>query len=148
MHEIILSVAHITLIVAWATFITAQTALLRPAWLNAAVLPRLIRLNYLALLCAVLLLVSGLARLFVGAKPWAFYLPQYALHIKLILFVLMLGMGWMPLRAYRLWQKQWAVDLTLPTEFMQNRARTWLMWQSHLFVVLIVLGACLARGVF
>ena len=128
MIEILLSTLHITLIVSWATFIAAQTALLRPAWLNAAVIMRLIRLNYLALGCAVLLLASGVARLFLGAKPWVFYAPQIALHIKLTVFFMVMGMGYIPLRAYRTWQKQWSMDLSLPTASMQNRARLWLMW--------------------
>lgn len=148
MTEILLSALHITLILAWTSFIASQAALCHPEWLNAAVIARLIRLNHLATVCAVLLLGSGLARVVWGVKTWFFYVLQWGLYVKVAVFLVVLLMGYIPLRRYHVWQKGWDSDSVLPSIHEQYHARRWLMWQSHLLMVLIVLGACLARGVF
>ena len=146
--EIILSASHILLIMGWVSFLAAQTALSHAEWMNVAVLRRLLRLDSYAWLCALLLLLSGVLRLFLGLKGWDFFATQWALYLKITVFgSLLLIEFWVSLQ-YRLRWRAHEADATLPDGPHIRNVRKALILQTHLMIVLPILGALLSRGVF
>ena len=145
--EVILSATHILLIMGWVTFLAAQTALCHIPWNQSAVLLRLMRLDKLAWVCALLLLVSGFARMFLGMKGWLFFATQWALYAKLAVFFLMLVLEfWVSFR-YRSWFAQGQGQQQLPEPAQIKKVYRVLMIQTHLMVALPILAALLARGI-
>ena len=68
MLEALLAYAHFVTILAVVVFLTSETALCRPEWMNAAVVHRLVRIDRIYLVSALALLATGLARTFWGVK--------------------------------------------------------------------------------
>ena len=60
--------AHLIAILTWVVFIGSTTALTRADWLNTAALARLAQVDRLAAIGAVLVLITGLARVAFGVK--------------------------------------------------------------------------------
>ena len=146
--EIILSASHILLIMGWVSFLAAQTALSHADWMNAAVLRRLMRLDFYAWLCALLLLMSGVLRLYFGMKGWEFFVTQWALYLKLTVFGLLLLIEFWVTLQYRLWWHAREDGTSLPDVQHIRNVRKALMLQTHLMIALPILGAMLSRGVF
>lgn len=146
--EIILSASHILLIMGWVSFLAAQTALSHADWMSAPVLRRLMRLDYYAWLCALLLLLSGVLRLYYGMKGWAFFATQWTLYLKIMVFgFLLLIEFWVTLQ-HRLWWRAHEDSASLPDAPHIRNVRKALMLQTHLMIALPILGAMLSRGVF
>lgn len=137
---------HLMAFLALAVFLTSQTALCRAAWLNAAVVERLARLDLLYWASAAAVLASGLARLAWGVKGAGFYALHPLLHLKWLLFGLMLVLAVPPARAVRRWRRQLRADGRLPDAAEPARVRRWLMWQAHVMPLLPLAAVFLARG--
>ena len=138
---------HISAFLGWIVFASAQAALCRTEWLNAAVVPRLVRLDVILWIATAAVLLSGLARIYWGAKGSAWYWSNWLLHLKLTLFlvaaVLMLG----PTRRIARWQRALAADASLPAAHEVQGVRRLVMIEAHLMVLIPLLGVFLARGV-
>ena len=65
--EALLSYAHILAILTMTVFLASEAALCRTEWLNAAVVPRLVRLDVILWIATAAVLLSGLARIYWGA---------------------------------------------------------------------------------
>src|SRR5450830_855548 len=81
--EALLASLHLLAILTLVVFLSSEAALCRPEWLNAAVVERLPRVDLFYGLAVVLVLITGLARVFLGIKGAAWYGPQPLLHLKL-----------------------------------------------------------------
>ncbi|RIX70400.1 DUF2214 family protein, partial [Acidovorax cavernicola] len=64
--EATLAALHILAVLTLVVFLSSQAALCRAEWMNAAVVRRLARLDLIDGLAALLLLLTGLARLYWG----------------------------------------------------------------------------------
>ena len=104
MREVMLSYLHILMILSMTVFLSAEAALCRQEWMNAKVVRRLVRLDLIYGVLALLTLLSGLARLFWGAKGLEFYLSNPVFHLKLTLFVLMLLLSIRPTLTFLRWR--------------------------------------------
>lgn len=146
--ESLLAWAHIMAFIMLATFMTAETALCRADWMNPAVVRRLVRMNALSLLSALIVLATGVARTFWGMKGAGWYWSQHLLHAKIALLVAMALLLFMAARRYRSWRHRLDADGALPAADELKKTRLLVMWAAHLMVVVVLLAVFLARGVF
>ena len=147
MLEAALAYAHLIAILTWVVFIGSSTALTRAEWLNPAALARLARVDRLAALGAMAVLVTGAARVVWGAKGTAWYLDQPLLWGKVALWLLMVAGGVSASRHIQRWQRQSASGGGLPAVQEVAAVRRRLMAASHLLVVVPVLAVLLARSI-
>ena len=82
-----LAYAHIIAILALVVFLSSEAALCRPEWLNAAVVHRLGRVDFIYMLAAIAVLLTGLSRTVWGVKGLSWYWHQPLLHLKVTLFL-------------------------------------------------------------
>jgi putative membrane protein len=139
MTEALLAYAHFVAILMLVVFVTSEAALCRPEWMNAAVV---------RLLAAVAVLGTGLARAHWGVKGVGWYWGQPLLHAKVTLFALIGLMSLKPTFAFIRWKRELHATGALPDEAEVRRIRRWIMAQAHLLLVLPLLGAFLARGIW
>jgi len=146
--EALLAYFHIAAILALVVFLTSEAALCRPEWLNAAAVRRLARVDFLYMVAAIAVLLTGVARSFWGFKGMGWYWHQPLLHLKLTLFAAIGLMSIKPTIAFARWRKRLDADGSLPPEAEIRQARRWVMVQAHLLALVPLAGTLLARGVF
>ena len=146
MQEAWLAFFHISAVLGWIVFASSEAALCRREWLNGAVVQRLVRLDRILWIATAAVLVTGLLRVYLGAKGAGWYAGNWLLHLKLTLFVvavlLMLG----PTRRFRRWHARWQRDGALPGEQDIASARKLVMLETHLVAVIPLAAVFLARG--
>ena len=145
--ESALAYLHILAILAVVVFLTSEAALCRPEWVNAAVVRRLVRVDVLYLVAAVVLLATGLARAWFGIKGAAWYWAQPLLHLKLTLFVVIGLLSIKPTRAFLRWQRQLDANGTLPAAEEIRATRRRVMIEAHLLILVPLFGVLMARGI-
>lgn len=148
MLEALLAYAHFVTILAVVVFLTSETALCRPEWMNAAVVHRLVRIHRIYLVSALALLATGLARTFWGVKGMGWYWAQPLLHLKVTLFVVIAIMSIKPTLLFLRWRRILDETGALPPQSEVRQARGWLMIQAHLLVLVPLAAALLARGIW
>ena len=134
--------AILTLVV----FMSSQAALCRIEWLNAAVVERLVRLDVIYNVTALVLLLTGLARVVWGIKGMSWYVSQPLFHVKVTLFVVMVLLSIWPTLSFRRWRSQLRATGALPQARGVRRARRLVMVQSHILPVVAVIALFWARG--
>lgn len=144
--EALLASFHLLAILTLVVFLSSEAALCRPEWLNAAVVERLPRVDLFYGLAVALVLITGLARVFLGVKGAAWYATQPLLHLKVGLLALMGLLSISPSLAFRRWRRECRATGVLPDATEVRRVRRLVMWQAHLFPVIPVVAAFWARG--
>lgn len=144
--EAVLAALHIVAILTLVVFLSSQAALCRAEWMNAAVVQRLARLDLIYGITAVLLLLTGLARLYWGAKGVSWYVSQPLFHLKMTLFVAAGLLSIKPSIAYRRWLQGWKATGALPAAEAVQQTRRWVMLQAHLIPVIAIIATFWARG--
>lgn len=144
--EAVLASLHLLAILTLVVFVTSQAALCRSEWMNAAVVQRLARLDAIYGIVAVLLLLTGLARLFWGVKGLAGYTGSPLFHLKMTLFVVGALLSIKPTLAFRRWKRALDASGQLPSEDAIAQTRRWVMWQAHAIPVIAVVAIFWARG--
>lgn len=148
MLETLLAYTHILAFLSWTVFLTSQTALARPEWINAAVVDRLVRVDRIALAAGAAVLATGLARVAWGAKGPQWTLAQPLLWGKLALFGWMAWDSWRAHLQYLRWQRTLQVHGQLPSVEVIDAQRRRVMRAAHLMMWLPLLGVMLSRGWF
>ncbi|PPE69993.1 DUF2214 family protein [Caldimonas thermodepolymerans] len=146
--EALLAYAHLLAILSLVVFLTSEAALCRPEWINAAVVRRLARVDFIYMLTAIAVLATGLARTWWGAKGMGWYWSQPLLHLKVTLFVVIGLMSIRPTRAFLRWRKAVEAGGALPPEDEVRQVRRWVMVQAHLMLLIPLAATLLARGVW
>ena len=127
--------------------LTAQAVLLRPN-LAPATVGRLALYDRLYLVSAIAVLLTGLARLMMGAKGMDFFMPNPWFHAKITLFVVIGLCSIPPTLAFLRWKRQAASEPGfVPADTEIRRARRWVMIESHLLILVPLCAALMARGV-
>jgi putative membrane protein len=145
--EPLLAYLHFAAILGLVAFLTSEAALCRPEWMNAAIVHRLLRVDRLYLVAAIVVLATGVARTWWGAKGFGWYWSQPLLHLKVTLFVVIGVMSAVPTRAFMRWRRTLAASGALPPAEEVRRARRWIMIQAHALLLIPLAAALLARGV-
>ena len=144
--EAVLASFHLLAILTLVVFLTSQAALCRSEWMNAAVVQRLARLDAIYGIVAVVVLLTGLARLFLGVKGIAGYAGSPLFHLKMTLFVVGGLLSIKPTIAFRRWKRALDASGQLPSEEDVAGARRWVMWQAHVIPLIAVIAIFWARG--
>lgn len=146
--ESLLAYAHFAAILGVVVFITSEAALCRMEWLNEAVVRRLVRVDVIYLTATFIVLLTGLARTWLGMKGTAWYWQQPLLHVKLTLFVVIVLMAVPCTLAFRRWLKQLNAKGTLPDAADVRRVRRLVMIQAHIMLLIPLAASLLARGIW
>ncbi|WP_291384727.1 MULTISPECIES: DUF2214 family protein [Achromobacter] len=138
---------HYLAIFVMVVVMTAEAVLLRPD-LTASGVKRLIIYDRLYGLSAILVLITGVLRLTLGAKGAAFYMSNPWFHAKISLFVVIAVCSIPPTLTFLRWSKQRRQQPEfIPTLPEIKRARRWVMIASHLFIFLPLFAVLMARGI-
>jgi len=146
MQEALLAYAHLLAILTLVVFLASEAALCRPEWLNALTVERLAKVDAIYGLASGLVLVTGLMRVFMGAKGAAWYGHNPLLWTKLGLFLVMGLVSIKPTITFIRWRKQLRADGTLPSEEQVRATRKLVMVQAHIVPFIPLAAVFLARG--
>lgn len=144
--EALLAALHLVAVLTLVVFLSSQAALCRAEWMNAEVVRRLARLDVIYGLAALVLLLTGLARLYWGTKGVSWYVSQPLFHVKMTLFVLMALLSIKPSLTFRRWLRSLGAGQALPDAQEVRSTRRWIMVQAHLLPVIAVIAVFWARG--
>ena len=146
MVDLLLAIVHHLLAFGIAAAITAQLVLVRPGMQPPAV--QLAAKYDIALgIMSMALVAIGFARVFFGAKGAAFYLHHHVFWTKVVLFAIVGLLSIKPTRAFLRWRKAQAADAGFAPEEVEIRAiRKTLMTEIHIFALLPIAAAAMARG--
>jgi len=144
--EAILAYIHILAILTLVVFISSEAAICRTEWMNARVVERLVRVDMIYGIAAILVLLSGLARTYWGIKGGGWYWTNWLLHLKLGMFVAVALMSIKPTLMYRRWRRELIATGALPDDAQVRDARKWVMIQAHIIALIPIAAVFLARG--
>ena len=144
--EALLAYAHLLAILTMVVFLASEAALCRVQWLNAAVVERLAKIDMVYGAASVMVLLTGLARVFWGAKGTAFYGTNWLLHTKFTLFVVIALLSIKPTITFIRWRRELRATGRLPDENAIKRTRRLVMMQAHLLPLIPLAAVFLARG--
>jgi putative membrane protein len=146
MQEALLAYAHLLAILTLVVFLASEAALCRPEWLNALTVERLAKVDGIYGLASGLVLVTGLARVFMGAKGSSWYWNNPLLWTKLGLFAVIALVSIKPTITFIRWRKQLRANGALPTEAEVRATRKLVMVQAHIIPFIPLAAVFLARG--
>jgi putative membrane protein len=144
--DALLAYAHLLAILTLVVFIASEAALCRPEWLNATVVERLVTVDRVYAAAAGAVFLTGLARVFLGAKGASWYGGNWLLWVKVGLFVAIGLMSVRPTRRFAAWRKAVRADGRLPSADEVRQVRRWVMQQAHLIPLVPLAAVFLARG--
>lgn len=126
--------------------IACELVLLRPG-LDAATAKRIAMLDAFYGLAALLLLVAGFGRVFLGAKGGDYYLGSLAFWAKISLFV---GVGLLsiaPTLRFMAWRRKVSGDPSFtPAQEDVRATKRYIHAEAGLLVLIPILAAAMARG--
>ena len=144
--EALLAYAHLLAILTMVVFLASEAALCRVEWLNAAVVERLARLDAIYAVAAVAVLVTGLMRVFMGAKGAAWYGSNPLLYVKFGLFVVIGLLSIKPTLTFARWRRDLRATGALPGADAVRQTRKLIMVQAHILPLIPLAAVFLARG--
>jgi len=144
--EALLAYAHILAILTMVVFLASEAALCRSEWLNAAVVERLGKIDLIYAVAAAAVLLTGLLRVFLGAKGAGWYGSNPLLYVKLALFVVIALLSIQPTRLFARWRRELRATGRLPDASQVTKARKLVMVQAHLLPLIPLAAVFLARG--
>ncbi|MEJ8857649.1 DUF2214 family protein [Variovorax robiniae] len=144
--EAILAYLHLLAILTMVVFVASEAALCRIEWINAAVVERLARVDMVYGIAAVLVLLTGVLRTWLGVKGTGWYWTNPLLHIKLTLFIIVGVLSAFPTMTYIRWRKTLRATGALPAEVEVRKTRKLVMIQAHLIALIPLFAVFLARG--
>jgi len=144
--EAVLAYLHILAILTMVVFLASEAALTRVEWLNAAVVERLAKIDAVYGVSAGVVFLTGLARVFFGAKGPSYYWHNPLLYVKLGLFVAVGLISIKPTLTFLRWRRELRATGALPAEAQVRAARRLVMVQAHIIPVIPLAAVFLARG--
>ena len=146
-YDALLAYFHYASIFLLFAFLTVEAMLLRnPLDANGVHLIARVDLWYFA--AAMLALLSGLLRLFMGAKGTAFYFGNPVFSIKVVFFLVIGVLSIWPTMQFLRWSRTLKTQANfLPSDEERRRARRLVMIEIHLAALLPLLAVLMARGI-
>ena len=144
--EALLACAHILAILTMVVFLASEAALCRAAWLNAAVVERLAKIDRVYGIAAIAVLATGIARTWWGMKGTAWYWTNPLLHVKLTLFIVLGLLTIKPTVTFLRWRREMRATGALPSEAEIVKTRRLVMVQAHILPLIPLAAVFLARG--
>ena len=145
--DALLAYAHFLFIILTAGMLAAELVLCRGP-LSAEQARRLARLDIVHFASAMLLLASGLARLFLGTKGAAFYLGNPVFHVKIGLFIVIGALSIPATLRFIAWKKRLAAQSggTIAADEVKRTAR-FVHLQLGVLAAIPLFAALMARGI-
>lgn len=144
--EALLAYAHLLAILTMVVFLASEAALCRVEWLNAAVVERLGKIDMVYGISAGLVLLTGLARVFLGSKGAAWYAHNPLLYVKLAMFLVIGLISIKPTLMFVRWRRALRASGALPDAAEIKKARKLVMVQAHILPFIPLAAVFLARG--
>lgn len=145
--DALLAFFHYSAIFVLFAFLTVEAMLLRNP-LDANTVRLIARVDLWFFGAALLTLVSGLMRLFWGAKGVGFYSPNPVFHVKTGLFIAIGMLSFPPTLRYISWARQLRADANfLPPESERRLVRRLVMIELHIASLLPLAAVLMARGI-
>ena len=144
--DAILAYLHLLAILTLVVFLASEAALTRVEWLNAAVVERLAKVDAIYGASAVLVLLTGLARVFFGPKGSSFYWQHPLLYVKLGMFIVVGLISIRPTLTFQRWRRELRAGGALPGADEVRAARRLVMIQAHIVPFIPLAAVFLARG--
>jgi putative membrane protein len=145
--DALLAFAHFAAIFMLFAFLTVEAMLLRNE-IDARSAALIARVDLWYGVSAALVLVTGLARLFLGAKGQAFYLDNPLFWAKVTLFVVVGILSVAPTLTFLRWSRALKADpVHVPGDAERRKARRAVMIQIHLAALLPLAAVLMARGI-
>ena len=99
-------------------------------------------------IAAAAVLITGICRVTLGAKPVAFYLHNPVFHAKITLFVLVGLLSIWPTIVFIRWRKAAAIDANFRVpESEWRKAKRFLLIELHLVALIPLAAVIMARGI-
>lgn len=144
--DFLLASLHHLAAFALVAIVACELVLLRPG-LDAATAKRIAVLDGIYGLAALLLLVAGFGRVFLGIKGGDYYLGSLAFWAKISLFV---GVGLLsiaPTLRFMAWRRKVSGDPSFaPQDVDVRAAKRYIHAEAGLLVLIPILAAAMARG--
>jgi putative membrane protein len=144
--EAILAYLHLLAILTLVVFIASEAALCRAEWMNAAVVERLVKVDRIYGIAALAVLLTGLARIYLGIKGAGWYWGNWLLHMKIGAFVVVGLISIAPTLRFGRWRKELRATGALPAAQEVRKARKLVMLQAHIIPLIPLAAVFLARG--
>ncbi|MGM3275744.1 DUF2214 family protein [Ralstonia sp. 24A2] len=145
--DALLAYLHYISIFTMIVFLTAEAVVLRPA-MTPEIRQRLARYDAVFGFAALAVLITGLLRVFYGAKGYAFYVHNPVFHVKVGLFILVGLLSIKPTITILRWNKQGkTLPDFVPTPSEIATTRRWVMIESHLIIFIPLAAVLMARGI-
>ena len=138
--------AHILAFLSLVVFDSSEAALCRPEWPNATIVERLVAVDRIYGIAAGAVFLTGLARIFLGAKGASYYGHNWLLWVKVGLFVAVGLMSIRPTLHFARWRRALRADGRLPSADEVRQVRRWVMQQAHVIPFIPLAAVFLARG--
>jgi len=145
--DALLAYFHFVSIFMLFAFLSIEAVVLRHPP-DAAAIRLLARVDMFYFGAAMLVLASGLMRLFGGAKGAAFYTGNPVFHAKVGLFILIGALSVLPTLQFIRWARTLKAQPDfLPGETERKKARRMIMIELHLAAFLPLLAVLMSRGI-
>lgn len=145
--DALLAYVHYIAIILAFSFLTAELVLIRQT-IDARAAKLLARFDAVYGAAAVALIVTGLLRVFMGAKGPAFYMGNPVFWTKIGVFAAVALLSIRPTLQFIRWSRQAAGDVGFVVEqTQQRRMRVYVMLQIHLLALVPLLAVLMSRGV-
>lgn len=148
MIDFFLASVHHLIVFGIAAVLAAELALMRPAAMSPHTVRLLGRFDAAYGLLALAILFVGFARVWRGAKGAAFYMDNPVFWAKIAAFGVVGILSIRPTLRIAAWQKRLKLDAAFaPPPEEINRIRRILLAEIHVFALIPVLAAAMARGI-
>jgi putative membrane protein len=144
--DALLAYFHFIALIGTVSFLVVEAVLCRPG-LGSELAHRLRRVDTAYAMCAVLALVTGLLRLFWGAKGSAFYTGNPVFHAKMTVYVAVALLSILPTVRFIGWSKAAQATGRGPDDAAVQSVRRILVAELVLVALLPLLATLMARGV-
>ena len=144
--DALLAYLHFIAIIGTVSFLVVEAVLCRPG-LGSELAHRLKRVDAAYATFAVLALVTGLLRLFWGAKGSAFYIPNPVFHAKMTVYVAVALLSILPTVRFIGWSKAALATGRGPDDAAVHAVRRIIVAELVLVALLPLLATLMSRGV-
>lgn len=147
LNDALLSYFHFIAIFALFAFLTAEAMVLRNP-LDARTIQLIARIDLWYFGAGVLAVVSGLMRLFWGAKGIEFYSTNPVFQVKAALVIAVGILSFPPTLQYLRWKKKLSDHETfVPPERQRKRTRRLVMIELHIAALIPLFAVLMSRGI-
>ena len=148
MTDLLLAIVHHLIVFGLAAVLAAELALMRSSTMSPQTVKLLGRFDFFYGMLAMAILVVGFVRVWFGAKGPDFYMHNHAFWAKIAAFAVVGLISIKPTMCILAWQKSLKANAAfVPTLPEIAKLRRWLLIELHVFALIPIFAAMMARGV-